>query len=387
MNIVYIYNKEWPSKIPGANFCTFTCDGLSKVNDKDKVTLLMSNSTNVQYRDKHYTDILTDYFFIDEYKKNLKVITLDYNKKIGKHTMFYLKAVQKIIKLNKENKIDILITRNTNFLPYLYFLKKYLNIKVFFEAQHFYLAKNLREKNNREKQYFFQKYLLPKMDGIICLQNVEKKLISNYLPNQKYCVARTGITNVYEENSPKKNKYIGYIGSLDDSKGVKDLFHAFSKINNKELKLLIVGGKTKEKVDEYKKLASKLNILDKVTITGWINRVKLNNYLKQIKIGIVPAKDTYYNRYITSPMKIFDYFSYGIPIVGNDLPTIREIVTTKGGLFYKKGDIDKLASAIDLLSSEEELYSRTSNYIFKRAKELTWTERGKKLINFFDNVK
>ncbi|WP_233487387.1 glycosyltransferase [Halanaerobium sp. DL-01] len=380
---MYVYNKEWPSKIPGANFCTFTCNGLSKVDKNNKVNLIMTQSSDTKYSKQNSKEILKNYFHIKNPNNNFNIYRLNYSQKIGKHTGFYFKAVSKIIELNKKEQVDVIITRNTNFLPYLYYLKKRIKAKIYFEAQHFYLAKNLREKNNRKKQYWFQNIFLRLVDGIICLQKVEEKLISDFLPKSKYCVARTGISKIFYNNKPFNNKYIGYIGSLDDSKGVKDLFYAFKEINNKNLYLLIVGGKTEDKVNQYKNLAKKLNILDRLVITGWVNRVKLNNYLKEIKIGIVPARDTFYNRYITSPMKIFDYFSHGIPVIGSDLPTVREIVTGQGGFFYKKGDIKGLASAIDLLASSNSLYEETSNFIFERAKELTWENRGEKLLEFF----
>jgi glycosyltransferase involved in cell wall biosynthesis len=85
-------------------------------------------------------------------------------------------------------------------------------------------------------------------------------------------------------------------------------------------------------------------------------------------------------------MKIFNYFSYGIPIIGSDLPTIREIVTSEGGIFYKKGEKDKLATAIESLSLENDLYDKKSKYIFKRALELTWEKRGEKIIDFINQV-
>jgi glycosyltransferase involved in cell wall biosynthesis len=382
LNIVYVYNKKWPSKIPGANFCTFTCYGISKVDKNNKVNLIMAKNDESKFN-KDYNRILKDYFYINDLQSNFKVTPIDYNQSIGKHTMFYFKATKKIIDLDNKEKIDIIITRNTNFLPYLYFLKKKLKTKVFFEAQHFYLAKDLREKSNRKKEYFLQKIFLPKMNGLICLQKVEKDLIMNYLPNQNFCIARTGITKVYSYHKPINNKYVAYVGSLDPDKGVTDLLYAFKYINDKNLKLLIVGGKTKEKIDKLKALAKELGISNQMTVTGWVNRVELDKYLQKIKIGIVPAKDTFYNRYITSPMKIFDYFSYGIPVIGSNLPTIVEIVTGSGGFFYEKNNYKMLAQAIQKLDFDKELYEKYSKFVFSRAENLLWKERGKKLLDFF----
>lgn len=384
MNIVHVYNREWPTKRPGVSFSTLTCDGLAKSGAN--VDMITSQVTEGEYKNKNTDDILRNYFSIKGHS-NLNVFPLKYKKYIGKNTMFYLNAFKKIIEISRVKKIDVIMTMNTNFLPYLYLLKKITKAKVFFETHHLYVATNLREKDNRKKETIIQKYFLPKIDGIICLQNEQVNLYKKNINQNNYCLARTGVKNIYKNHNPIANKYIGYVGSLDDSKGVKEILHAFKLVKDNNLKLLLVGGRNEKIIREYKTLAKELGISDRFKITGWVSRKKLEEYLKKIKIGIVPADDTFYNRYVTSPMKIFNYFSYGIPIIGSDLPTIREIVTEKGGLFYRKGDENKLGSAIDLLSSNNDLYNKTSKYIFERASTLTWEERGKKLINFFENIR
>lgn len=383
MNIVHVYNRKWPTKRPGVSFGTLTCDGLSKSGAN--VDMITSQVPEDQYKDKSISYILKDYFSINS-NARLNVFPLKYKKYIGENTMFYLTAFKKIIELSKEKKIDIIMTMNTNFLPYLYLLKKIVKAKVFFETHHLYVAPNLREKNNRKKETLIQKYFLPKIDGIICLQKEQIKLYKDNISQLNYCLARTGVKNIYKEHKAWENKYIGYVGSLDKSKGVKEILKAFKLVKTKDLKLLLVGGRNEEIIKEYTSLAEELGISDRFKITGWVSRKKLEDYLRKIKIGIVPAQDTFYNRYITSPMKIFNYFSYGIPIVGSALPTIEEIVTNNGGLFYKKGAQEKLAATIDLLASDKDLYDKKSKYIFERASKLTWEKRGEKLINFFENA-
>jgi len=383
MNIVHVYNRKWPTKRPGVSFSTLTCDGLA--SSGANVDMITSQISETEYKDKSINFILENYFTVKP-KPNLNIFPLRYNKYIGENTMFYLSAFRKIIKLSKEKKIDAIITMNTNFLPYLYLLKKITKAKIFFETHHLYVAPYLREKNNRKKETIIQNYFLPKIDGIICLQKEQIRLYKDNINQNNYCLARTGVKNVNQDHDPWINEYIGYVGSLDDSKGVKEILYAFKLVKNKNLKLLLVGGRNKKIVQEYSDLAEELGISDRFKITGWVSRKKLEDYLKQIKIGIVPAQDTFYNRYITSPMKIFNYFSYGIPIIGSDLPTIREIVTSEGGIFYKKGEKDKLATAIESLSLENDLYDKKSKYIFKRALELTWEKRGEKIIDFINQV-
>ncbi len=199
-------------------------------------------------------------------------------------------------------------------------------------------------------------------------------------------MARTGIKEVIKNNNLWENQYLGYVGSLDERKRVKDIIYALKEVKDKGLKLLIIGGKTQEEIDRYLELAHKLGLEDRVEVTGWISRKEMEEHLKRVKIGVVPLEDTFFNRNLTSPMKIFNYFSYGIPIKGSKLPTVEEIVTEQGGIFYENGNLEELVGAIDRLNSSKEVFDSYSQYILERAEGLLWEKRGEKIIEFLDSV-
>ncbi|RCW45011.1 glycosyltransferase [Halanaerobium sp. MA284_MarDTE_T2] len=379
MNIVYVFFGDWPCQEAGINFSTLTSYGLAESN-KNNINLIVSKNN-----DKNYNYILKNYFNLNPLD-NFKVGLIDNNFSISKSTSFYIKALKKIKNIHKNRKVDAVITRTVGFLPYLLLLKKFLNIKVFYEAHDFYLDLSLERVKRKKKKFIFQKWFLPKLDGIICHQNILKELYKKYIPNQNYCVARTGIRKITYSDDLWNNKYIGYIGSLQKRKKIEDLFYAIKKIKNKEIKLMIIGGRDKETINYYLDLIRELGLEDKVKITGWVDKIEVEKNLKKLKIGIVPLADTFFNRYLTSPMKIFDYFSHGIPVIATDLPPNREIITEKCGLFYKPGDIDSLVNAINELNSSKEIYDYYSNNIIEKSKELLWKKRGEIITNFIKSV-
>ncbi|MBM7556940.1 glycosyltransferase [Halanaerobacter jeridensis] len=378
MQIAYVYGSKWPSEGPAGSFCTFTCHGLAN-NTNENIYLFASKNT-----DKDINEVLKNYYFLEPLS-NLKIKLVDDSAMIGRVTKFYIKAFNKIRKLIKKNKIDAVITRKTGFLPYMYFLKKIYGVKIFFETHDFYLDMNRRDEDDRKKKELFEKIFLPKVDGIITHQINLRNLYKEYLPQQNYCVARTGIREVIKVDNSFENEYLGYIGSLKKRKKISDILYALARVKNEDLKLLIVGGRNNKRVDEILSLAQDLGIRDRVKVTGWVSRKKVEKYLKMMKIGMVPLADSFFNRYLTSPMKIFNYFSHGIPVIGTDLPTIREIVTDKCGLFYEHDRIDQLVYAINKLDSSEEVYNKFSNNVVERAKELLWDERGKKILDFINS--
>lgn len=374
MNIVYVYGRKWPSAKAGLSFSTYTCYGIAKSNPENQVDLIVLKNT-----DSSYEKVLEDYFSLEPLP-NFKVHLIE----TLKTTSFYVKAFKKIRSLAKAHRIDAILTRTTNFLPYLYFLKLFNRIKIFYEPHSFFLDPSIKEKEiHRKKEYWYQKLFLPRVNGLICHQSIIRDLYQKYLPKQNFAVITYGLSKVVKNDNLFSNQYLGYIGSLYDNKGVDDLFYALKEVEDRSLKLLIVGGRPNE-VDHYLNLAKKLDISDRVKITGWVACSEIDKYLNMIKIGFVPLKDCFHSRYLTCPTKVFDYFSHGIPVIGSDLPTIKEVVTNKCGLFYQTGDLQSLIAAINQLNSSAELYNQFSNNVIEKAEELLFEKRGARIIEFME---
>ncbi|SFL33943.1 glycosyltransferase [Halanaerobium salsuginis] len=379
MNIVYVYGRDWPGEKAGISFSTYTGYGIAESDKKNNIEMIFAKNTK-----KDPEEVLSDYFSLDPIS-NFNINLLDNSTFFSETTKFYFQALKKIIELNKNKKIDAIITRTVKFLPFLFLLKKLYGLNIFFEAHSFYLDPDLKQEYDRKKEYIYQKLFLPSFDGIICHQSQIKNLYQKYIPESNYATITYGIRTLERVNDIWENQYIGYVGSLYENKGVEDLFKAFKKIEYPGLKLLIIGGRDK-RIARFENLARNLNIEDRVEITGWVDRGKVDDYLKKVKIGVVPVRDTFHGRYLTCPTKIFNYFSHGIPVVGSDLPTVKEVVTDKCGLFYKDGNIDDLTKKINKLLDSKELFYNCSDNIMEIAKNLYFKNRGKKFIDFIESV-
>lgn len=380
MYIKYVFGRDWPSKSAGTSFTIFSSYGIAKSDASNHVEILMKKNT----RKENYNNILKKEFELSQLK-NFKVKFLDQKYSIiDKTTSFYIKAYKYLKKCAKKDKLDVVITRKVGFLPYLYFLKKKFNIKIIYEAHDYYLE-NPPERKKHFKKKLFQKLFLPKFDGIITHMETMKKLYKKHIPNQNYLLARTGIQKIFNDNLEKK-KVISYIGSLGKRKKIIDIFEAMNIINDKEIKFLIIGGKNKNEINYYYDLAEEYNLKSQVNITGWVTRKEVDELLADVSIGVVPLEDTFFNRYLTSPMKIFNYFSHGIPVIGSDLPSIREIISNRYGLLYEKDDYNDLAKKVQTLFKNQYIYNKYRENIFNFDKELLWGERGKKILNFIECI-
>jgi glycosyltransferase involved in cell wall biosynthesis len=267
-------------------------------------------------------------------------------------------------------------------LPLLAKIKQNLNIPSYYETHDFFADLSLRDDINISKRKRHEKLeneFIPKISGVICIQNSQKKLYEKHFPNMKIVVARTGLFKNNEFDTSQR-KYLGYIGSLECHKGVDSLIKAASESITKP-PLLIIGGKNKREVTRVIKIASEFGYLDKLQITGWTDKKSLEVYAKQIRVGCIPLQDTFFNRYITSPLKLFDYFGYGIPVISADLPTMRElIIENETGVFYKPDNVTQLTKRIDELFSNDVKYKKMAESVYRYADNLLWEKRAEKIL-------
>jgi glycosyltransferase involved in cell wall biosynthesis len=356
---------------PSVTFSTMNAVGLCK------------KFNNVYYFVKKDPNLSEDEIFVNYFniKKPPNLFVFSINNKFSHSNHFYFKKVYKQIK-DLSCNLNLVISRSTKALPLLAKIEQNLNIPSYYETHDFFANLSLRDDINigkRKRHEKLENVFIPKISGIICLQNNQRKLYEKYFPNTKIVVARTGLfKNKYSNISQRK--YLGYIGSLEHHKGVDGLIKAASESVAKP-PLLIIGGKNDGEVKRVIKIASQFGYLDRLQITGWTDKKSMEIYVSQIRVGCIPLKDTFFNRYITSPLKLFDYFGHGIPIISVDLPTMRElIIENETGVFYEPDNVTQLTKRIDELFANEVKYKKMAKSVYRYADNLLWEKRGEKIL-------
>ena len=378
MNIAYIHTGQWPSNSPSFTFVTLNAIALAEYFSNIYLFVKKNNEEPTENILKNNFDLVQP--------KNLHIELIETSKIVKTNLLYGKKIVKKLKELVENKNLDIIITRNSRMLKFLLPFKLNNNVKLYYEAHDFYADLSLRNdidiKKNRKEEKNEQTYL-PHVTGIICLQNEQKEIYEKVFPTVKCYLARTGLQKVLNKNEEKK--YLTYIGSLDQHKGILQLLKALGKSESKP-HLLIIGGKNDREIESVKKEVSKYYEDSLVTITGWVNNKDLRKYLRQTAIGIVPLTDTFFNRFLTSPLKLFDYYSYSIPVIASDLPTSRELVLEgMTGFFFEEGNEQDLASTIDKLFSNKTLIDKMRYETYKHAHRFLWKNRAKAQYKIFKN--
>jgi glycosyltransferase involved in cell wall biosynthesis len=144
----------------------------------------------------------------------------------------------------------------------------------------------------------------------------------------------------------EKNAPLLYFGRLSPEKGVADLLRAMQRSPN--LRLVISGeGPERSRLEQ---LGIELG-LSNVKFTGQMQGAELDRSIANSRFTVLPT-----HAYETLGKTILESYAQARAVVATDLGSRRELVNAgKTGLLYKTGDVEQLASAIQLLSSQPEL--------------------------------
>lgn len=275
-------------------------------------------------------------------KDSLKQIPLLQTYFFYRRNKFYLKAlIKKIkevspdvlllqidsnfmqIKELKKNFPDVLICTQINGSP---FDEPFRNIafKKYFEKQ------QKQAYTNSDLNFFISGFLLkrimqeqmdPERDKVVHNgTNIEK---FKPLKNKKELREKLGY--------PKDHFIIGYVGTLDYHKKMNLLLEVMKSLEKDypKVKLVILGDGAA--FYDLKKQIFDFNLENLVELKGWVDHHLINEHLNCFDVAVHHHANDY-----MSPLKIFEYLSAGIPVIGPDIPSIREIFSDKDELLLTK---------------------------------------------------
>lgn len=373
MNIAYIHSGFWPSNSPSITFVTYNAVGLSRVFSNCYLGIKKNFNNEVG-------KIFQSHFAM-EMPENLSLLYPSKLPFIKSNKLYYRKIQAKLINIARDSKIHAIITRTPTFLPYLVRLKKRLNIPVFYETHDFFSDLTVRtdlRKKNRFKQAGLEHTYIPQLSGLFCLQESQIEWYRKVYPKQNFYLLRTGIHKRFKYPMADRT-HVAYIGSLDYHKGIEILLKALNHSQTKP-PLFLIGGKNRQEIEKLKSEVVRFYDPAKVTITGWIQKEELHKYLSKTVLGIIPLRDTFFNRYLTSPLKLFDYFSFGVPVIASDLPTTRALISeNETGLFFKDEDFIDLGQNIERLMNNREHLIEMSAAVYRKAEDYLWEKRAEKI--------
>ena len=179
-----------------------------------------------------------------------------------------------------------------------------------------------------------------------------------------------------------KEEYILFFGRLSSEKGVDILVRAMREVEDRGIKLKIVGDG--EELSELKNLTQELNLGDRIEFLGYKNKVELKNIIKNSRFVVVPSI-----WYENAPYSILESFLNNKAVIGTLIGGIGELVLNgKTGLTFGRGDYRELAREINRLVEKPEIAKKMGENGRRLIEnELNREKYYKRLINVYESLK
>jgi glycosyltransferase involved in cell wall biosynthesis len=380
MIFAWLNKREWKNPGPIANMAVQNAHALASLGCETHLFLSAGDP------DSNVAEDLRDFYGLDPLD-GLHVHRFE-RWKIGQSKLaitVFLRAYRAIQELARRNKVAV-VTRDATFLPLLAWLRQRLSIKGFYEAHDFYAAHFWRTgpiKISYRRQGWLERMFLPKIDGLICLTAAQQELYGKVLPRVCSCAIPLG-TSEFPETDPeerRKQRTLIYIGRLTSEKGTKILFRALPKLAQNNVRVCFFGGWPDQ-------IATARARLQKRGLEKWVDFVEFRPPAEfhcalqtTGSIGIAMLQENFYNRYLTCPVKALDYLSHGLPVIGSDLPSVRE-VAGEAGVYLAPDDSAGLVKAATALLDNPESYRRATEHARASARELSWQNRAVRIVEF-----
>ncbi len=146
---------------------------------------------------------------------------------------------------------------------------------------------------------------------------------------------------------PQNGKVIGFVGRLDEEKGLIPFIKEFDKYKEKfiDTKIFIIGSGTQE--EEIRSMVKKLELGEFFIFTGFQENVY--DFFPIIDVFFLPSL------YEGLPMVILEAMAFGIPVVAMDVGSISEVINSHRGRLIKPGDYRSFMEELRNLKEDKQL--------------------------------
>ncbi len=202
---------------------------------------------------------------------------------------------------------------------------------------------------------FLETRLAHKVDRVVVIAGqLKKEFIQRGIEKKKIFVVPNGVNvdkfKIPEQKNQKLVKrfnltdkiVLGFIGSFYYFEGLEFLVQAFSKINNDNLILMLVG--SGERFTNVQQLVRKLGINDRVILPGRVDHEDVEKYYSIMDVMVYPRLSKRITELVT-PLKPLEAMAMGKCILASDVGGHKELIDGHG-VFFKKEDPNDLVQTL-----------------------------------------
>lgn len=226
---------------------------------------------------------------------------------------------------------------------------------------------------------FMATRLLHESDLILPISKwLKQHLVRQGIAESKILPCPSGVNPVLFGNSASGNirhryslgncQVVIYVGDMGRARGLNVLIKAFAKVAmGKRVKLLMAGGGKDE--ENLSRLATELNIGNKVIFTGRIPHAEIADFITAANIAVCPVAPMSYYK-MSSPIKLFEYMVMAKPVVANEEILEQKEVLEESGAgvlvpFTAEAFADAIIKLLDNPKRANEMGRRGKQWVLK----------------------
>lgn len=204
---------------------------------------------------------------------------------------------------------------------------------------------------NGNSQWIYR-FIFCRAIKVVVLSDTWKDVVYNTFKIGNIKVIYNPCSAIVNNTLYAKRKHILYAGAINKRKGYSDMIRAFAKIadRNKDWYIVFAGN---GEIEYGKAIAKELDIEDRCLFLGWVNGDLKDKAFKEASIFCLPSYAEGF------PMAVLDAWAYGLPVITTPVGGILDIaINNENLLLFDAGDIDELASCMERLISDKDLYEK-----------------------------
>lgn len=379
LHVVWVTKGKWRSSGPIVNMGVHNAHSSASIGVKSDFFVSAGGDTET-------AQDLADFYSLDTPQElNIHRIQRAKSWGIDESAPIYREAREHILKLAQKGPVAV-FTRESGFLMSLVKLCRHRNIRGFYELHDLYADLSYHQRSvpfSFHRRKWLEKLLLPRVSGLVCITRDQEKIYQGLFPKTPTIYAPLG-TKPFPEGdveAKRRARTVFYVGHMHGMKGVAFLRKASFALARAGIRTEFWGGGEKD-ARPIVEAAREAGLQDWISAVPFQPPAKMHQALaERASLGVVMLSDTYYNRHLTCPVKALDYLSHGIPALGTDLPSVRDILTDAGHYMSEDDTEAFVARAISLLD-DPAAYAAAVTKSRARCAEITWQKRAEALQQF-----
>lgn len=178
----------------------------------------------------------------------------------------------------------------------------------------------------------------------------------------------------YRDVHDMPDKYLLYIGRLEEKKNVKNLIKAYKK-SSRKWPLILAGRPGNYGYEEIEALASDSELKDDIIFLGYVSQNNYPKLLASASAFVFPTKFEGFG------LPVVEAMACGVPVVCSNLDVLQE-VAQDSALFFDPDNIEDMKEKLNKVFTDDSMREDLIAKGFKRAEFFSWEKCARQTLDF-----